>query len=331
MQLFSQFNELNAPTGINPDDSLYAVLPIANQDGYFIGKDNDNLACLLISTIDSLVANHPPIRLENLDVQFGLPCSMEMQAEKLEGMFTILRCRSQEQEILTSFFSVCQSIIRMLGENPSQDNIAKAVNKFVRIFSKLLEPQNRTVNGLFGELFLISISSDPIFALDVWRSEDNARFDFSYEEVYLEVKTTAGRKRSHKFTYDQCNPPDNSSAIVASMFVEQSTGGTSLRDLFDEVEAIAYSNPNLVIKLHEVISDTLGKTFNDAMKIAFDVHQTKTSLKFYDLREIPAIRHTLTNELSEVSFRSSLSEESYLSLAELSSKFPKFSPLLPIA
>ena len=331
MLLFSQFHELNAPTGVNPDDPLYAVLPIANQNGYFIGKDNDNLACLLISTIDSLVASHPPIRLENLDVQFGLPCSMELQAEKQEGMFTILRCRSQEREILASFFSVCQSIIRMLGENPSQDNIARAVDRFVKIFTKLLEPQNRTVNGLFGELFLISISSDPIFALDVWRSEDNARFDFSYEEVYLEVKTTAGRKRSHKFTYDQCNPPDNSSAIVASMFVEQSTGGTSLRDLFDEVELITYSNPNLVIKLHEGVNDTLGRTFNDAMKMAFDIHLAKTSLKFYDLREIPAIRHTLPTELSDVSFRSNLSEENHLSLAELSSKFSKFSPLLPAA
>ena len=329
MQLFDQFNELIAPSGVNPDDPLYAVLPVANQNGYFIGKDNDSLACLLISTIDSLTVNHPPIRLENLDVQFGLPCSMELPAEKQEGMFTILRCRSKEQEILVSFFSVCQSIIRMLGENPSQDNIASAVDRFVLIFSKLLKPQNRTVNGLFGELFLISISSDPILTLDMWRSEDNARFDFSHNEIYLEVKTTAGRKRSHKFTYDQCNPPEGSIAIVASMFIERSTGGTSLRDIFDAVEEVVSSNPNLVIKLHEVVSDTLGRTFNDAMKIAFDINLAKTSLKFYDLREIPAIRHTLPNELSDVSFRSSLFEENHLSLTELSSKFPKFSPLLP--
>lgn len=329
MPLFSQFNELSAPIGVNPDDPLYSVMPIDDLDGYFIGKDNNSLACLLISTIDSLAPDHQPIRLENLDVQFGLPCVMEQQAEKQEGMFTILRCRSKEQEILASFFSVCQSIIQVLGENPSQDNIARAVDRFVQIFSKLLEPQNRTVNGLFGELFLISISSDPILALDVWRSEENARFDFSHNEIYLEVKTTAGRKRSHKFTYDQCNPPEGSIAIVASMFIEQSTGGTSLRDIFDAVEEVVSSNPNLVIKLHEVVSDTLGRTFNDAMKMAFDIHLAKTSLKFYDLREIPAIRHILPNELSDVSFRSSLSEENHLSLTELSSKFPKFSPLLP--
>ena len=165
--------------------------------------------------------------------------------------------------------------------------------------------------------------------MKAWRVNDNARFDFSLEGVYLEVKTTADRKRAHKFTYDQCNPPENSIAIVASMFVEQSNGGIKLQAIVDKIIESISSDPDLVLKLYEVINDTLGKTLKDALNISYDVTLPRFSLKFYDLKKIPAIRDSLPNELSDLSFRSNLSAFEDISIAELSDISPKMSLLLP--
>lgn len=331
MQLDNLLNKLTTPYVGSSSESLYEVLPIPGNSRYLIGKDKDSSACLLISTDGDTLIERTPIRLENLDVLFDLPCNMNLPSQTREGKFTILKCRSNEPEIVNSFLSVCQGILKVLGKEPSQDDIAKGIDRFVRIFSKLLLPPSRTVNGLIGELFVISICSDPVSALLAWRRENSARFDFSLEGTYLEVKTTTSRKRSHKFTYDQCNPPEGSLAIVASMFVEQSTGGTTLRKIFDNILESVSSNSDLILKLHEVVNDTLGKTLKDGMDTCFDIALMKSSLKFYDLRQIPAIRESLSSELSDVSFRSNLSAINDISIAELSDISPRISLLLPEA
>lgn len=329
MQLNDLLNSLTAPSVAKTAEPLYAVLPIPTHEGYFIGKDSNSCVCLLISTSDTILERQSPIRLENLDVIFNLPCNINLPEQKLEGQFTILRCKSNEPEIIQCFLSICQTIFILLGEYPNQEDIDVVVDRFVKIFRKLILPARRTVNGLFGELFIISICSDPLLAVKAWRVSDNARFDFSLEGVYLEVKTTVDRKRTHKFTYDQCNPPENSIAIAASMFVEQSTGGIKLQAIVDKIIESISSDPDLILKLYEVINDTLGKTLNDALNIGFDITLPRSSLKFYDLKKIPAIRDSLPNELSDVTFRSKLSESNNISIAELSKISPKVSPLLP--
>ena len=83
----------------------------------------------------------------------------------------------------------------------------------------------------------------------------------------MDVKTTNGRIRAHSFSYEQCNPPPGTIAVAASLFVERAAGGVSLRELVLEVERLAGSSTELVLKLHDIVTGTLGNALPEALGI----------------------------------------------------------------
>ncbi len=75
------FEAVAPPVGDNPDKPIYAVMPIRGYENYFIGKDREGHACLLIATSEQSGRLGSPIRLENLDVQFELRCHLKRSNE----------------------------------------------------------------------------------------------------------------------------------------------------------------------------------------------------------------------------------------------------------
>src|SRR6185369_1392668 len=110
------FEAIAPPEGDNPDKPIYAVMPVPGYESYFIGKDRESHACLLVVTSDQSGHLQSPIRLENLDVQFELRCHLRRKNEvERVGTFTVIRCRSLDQETVRYFLSVCDTIIGMVG------------------------------------------------------------------------------------------------------------------------------------------------------------------------------------------------------------------------
>jgi len=329
-RLEGMFEAVAPPVGENVDKPIYAVLPIGGYESYFIGKDREGRACLLIATSDQAGRLASPIRLENLDVQFELRCHLRRgkESERL-GVFTVIRCRSLDEEIVRYFLSVCHTIVGIMGDKPKQRQVASTLHRLAEIFQRMQKPASRPVNGLFGELYLIWRSVSPPRAIRVWRVDEAARFDFADGNVRMDVKTTTGRLRSHTFSFEQCSPPPGTVAVVGSLFVEQSPGGITLRSLIEEIEVSIAAYPDLVLKLHEVTTATLGASMGEALATAFDSKLAESSLRFYSLREIPAIRGPLPHGVSDVHFRSDLSTLPALSAGTLISQEPAFESLLP--
>lgn len=324
------FEAIAVPPGDNPDKPLYAVVPVPDYESYFVGKDRESHACLLVATADRAGRHQPPIRLESLDVQFELRCQLRKDREpEREGTFTVIRCRSLDRETIRYFLSVCETVLRMIGDRPAQRTVASAVHRLATIFQKLQKPPVRSVNGLFGELYLIWRSGNPVRTLTAWRMDETARFDFSDGDVRLDVKATGGRVRTHTFSYEQCNPPLNTIAIVASLFVERAPGGIVLQFLIDEIESRVVAHIDLVFKLHEVVAATLGASLNDALTMSFDAKLADSSLRFFSLHDVPAIRGPLSAGISDVHFRSDLSALQALSVESLIDQDPVFWDLLP--
>ena len=323
------FETIAAPAGDDTSTPLYAVLPIPGYQSYFVGKDRDSYACLLITTAD-YSRRQPPIRLENLDVQFGLLCHIKKAHEpNQEERFTVIRCRSRDHETVRYFLFICNAVLRIVGDRPAQRAVASAVHRLAAIFQKTQKPPARTVNGLFGELYLISRSTDPIRALTAWRTDETARFDFVEGDVRIDAKATTGRVRVHSFSYEQCNSPPDTLSIVASMFVERVSKGITLRTLIDDIIAVVASDMDLALKLHEVTAVTLGTSIKEAMELAFDITLTDTSLRFFNLADVPSVRGPLPAGVSDVRFRSDLSALEDLSVQALIDLDPIFRDLLP--
>jgi hypothetical protein len=198
-------------------------------------------------------------------------------------------------------------VLRLAGPNPTATELATIVERLAALFRRLERPATKPLNGLFGELFVIWRSSDPAYALAAWRTDAEARFDFSVGDVRLDVKTASGRMRTHICSYDQCNPPDGTIALAASLFAERAPGGLSLGTLVDEIEDLAGDDPALALKLREVTAGTLGTSLNESLQATFDIALADSSLELYDLRSVPALRDPLAIGVSDVHFRSDFS------------------------
>ncbi len=324
------FDAITPPLGDQPGKPIYAAMPIPSYDSYLIGKDQISNACLLVLTTDYTEVYSPPIRLESLDVQFQSHCELFRNEELYrQDTFTVIRCLSHDRDTILYFLSICETILHVIGDKPTQPEIAKAVHCLTTIFHDIQKSPTRSVNGLFGELYLLRRSSNPAKLLTAWRLDDSARFDFSYEIARLDVKTSVGRARTHVLTYDQCNPPLNTIAIAASLFVERIPSGTTLRTLIDEIEKLVEARSDLVFKLHEVVATTLGANLASALAIGFDTQLAESSLRFFNLLDVPGIRGTLPAYVSDVHFRSDFSGIDANSIQSLINCDPVFSDLLP--
>lgn len=320
------FEGLPVPSADRP---MYSVARIPGYPTYFMGKDNGANACLLIAPPDRESRRHAPIRLESLEVAFEVPSVIKQAGKVIEGTFTVLRCRSNDAEIVRYFLSIGEALLRILGPNPTRVAISEAVSKFAHIFQRMQSPAARSVNGLFGELFLIRQCRNPFQALAAWRLQDTSRFDFNTGSVRLDVKTASGRQRIHTFSYDQCNPPSGTTAIAASFFVEQAAGGISLQEIVREVEGLVATNTELVLKLHDTVAETLGRSLREALSIRFDQRLSASSLQFFDLRSVPAIRSEPPPGVSDIHFRSDLSSTPQADLRALLEREPSLANFLP--
>jgi hypothetical protein len=165
--------------------------------------------------------------------------------------------------------------------------------------------------------------------LSAWRPKDSSRFDFSTGDIRLDVKTASGRARAHTFSHDQCNPPPGTVAFVASLFVERSASGLSLQELVRGIEALAGNDSDLVMKLHEIVAETLGNALQEALNTQFDAKLAASSLHFFDLRAIPAIRGDPPPAVSDIHFRSDLSGMPIISTEVLAEREPTLRDFLP--
>lgn len=326
------FGSITAPS-VRDDikHSVYSAVPISDGSEYFVGKDQHGNACFLVLTTHSDETPISPIRLEALEVQFQTHCRIQKPDGSCSlGPMTVLRCVSAEIEVVQYFLLVCDTLVRTVGSRPQSRMISTFVYRLASIFERLRRPGSRLVNGLFGELYVIASSTAPVEVLDCWRIDASARFDFVIGDLRMDVKTSSGRVRAHPFSFDQCNPPSGSTGIVASMFVERVAHGLTLASLIDRIERHLGGSTELAWKLHEVVAETLGASLSAAMGCHFDEQVTRSSLRFYDVSGIPAIRGAVPSGVSNIKFESNLSGSAAIEGTKSSNLYQVLGDLWPL-
>lgn len=329
-QLFELHQSIVIPNPCDPSHPQFAVLPLPNNGGVFVGKDENGFACLLVQTTGAPRNHHPPIRLKNLDVRFSIFCYVDYCKSGWEKKkFTVIRCLRPDRETIHYFFSICETLVGIIGVNPNQNELASAVNQLAAIFRKLDKMPTGKVIGILGELLIIWQSSDPIQTISSWRVQDSARYDFSDGNFHLEVKAAAGSTRKHNFSYDQCNPQAGTLVLVASLFTERSPKGVTLAGLIVQIEERLNGDSDSLFKLHDTIATTLGSALPEALGFVFDLERSISSVRFFNVLDIPALREPLPFGIYQVRFTSDLSIPPPAPIKELSRDFPSIWNFLP--
>ncbi|MBN67297.1 MAG: hypothetical protein CMM94_07020 [Rickettsiales bacterium] len=201
------------------DGSRYHVTPIPGLDAHYLGRTGDGAPCLLISSKDGGMKS--PLRLAGIEAYFSLQCNIALEdgAEKVETL-TVITCTAKEPSLQAYFTYICEVLLKIVGPTPTLQQVADAVWRLVELFQKLARPLSKPIVGLWGELYAIHRSRNPRLALQAWRSEVDDRFDFSMDKLRFEVKSTSTRTRAHEFSFEQCNPPDETTGVLVSLTVE---------------------------------------------------------------------------------------------------------------
>jgi len=139
------------------------------------------------------------------------------------------------------------------------------------------------------------------------------RIDFVDGRERLEVKSSSHRQRIHCFSLEQLIPPTGARLVIASLFVESVGGGLSLRDLSDEIRGLLAADCDLLARFDAVFYATLGAGWSEAMDERFDMELAIDSLCFFDAADIPRVVGPIPPSVTDIRFRSNLSQSTPLS------------------
>ena len=239
---------------------------------------------------------------------FSALCKIQIDEDSnREETFTFIRCKSTDGATEHYFLHLMNVFLAAVGPSPSTNRVAEGVLLIAGMFQKIASPPKNTVIGLIGELVAIKMARSRLAAICAWRQDPDERYDFAVGQLRVDAKATTTRSRKHLFSHSQTDIPVDCVGVVASSFVELIPGGTQLCDYLGEIERDLNGNFDALFKLQTVVVNTLGRDLPIALTARFDRERAHSSLAFFDLNAIPAIRGPLPPGVSEVKFSSDLS------------------------
>lgn len=308
IDLVTLFNSFQPPEGMPEQKARFSAQPILGYERYWLAKDVQETPSLLISVMDSFDKERPiPIKLEHLTVQYDMDCRISRSNGSYEeGRFTVIRCTGLDKALHTYFLRSIGAIVVSLGTTPSRLDVVYAIKNLTILFRAMAEKPRKSLQGLWAELFLIARVHDIATMVNAWHIAPEDRYDFSYGNQRIEVKSNSARIRQHHFSLEQLSPPINTTLLIASIFVEYAGSGTSIFELAEQIRTRISNNPDLLLHVDQIISLTLGENWRDALEIRFDVELAESSLSFYEVSAIPSVGRDLPLGVSDVHFKSDL-------------------------
>lgn len=305
-ELATLFAALAMPTGASSTDGLYSGSSIPGTH-HHLAKDSRGRPVVLL-TAQQTETRPASLQLQNLQVEHGIRCRIaQASGNTVESQFTVAQCRTDDVLLQRCFLELFDAIFAELPNPPSQREVAQAIDRMAALFLAIDLPPQRAAQGLWGELLLIVRAADPQLMAESWHNEASERYDFASATQRLEVKTSANRTRQHHFSHEQVHPTQGLQCVVASMFLEKSSAGVSLGELWDQVRDVLSGQPEVRIHIDEICLSALGSSWQQARSLAFDERLAMTSLAFYDVRDIPRLPREFADGITEVRFRSDLS------------------------
>ncbi len=291
-------------------------------------KNSGQQPVILIKTVRTGI--HSKKILRNLEIDFSQNYKIEtIQDQVFQGVYTSITLRSNDDAMMRVFFQVMESFLKNLVIPIKDDDLEIKLNKLIEIFQNLQIDTGGTPQGLWAELFLISLSKNISQSVEYWHQDENTAslYDFSKGNYHVEVKSTLSKFRKHGFSLDQSHPNKSFTVVIASFLLEKDDQGTSIDDLMKKIKAsLKKSKPELLIKFDDICIKTLGNKFKDSIHRAFNEKYAEEELLFFDIEDIPNIDELYLFEsgISKVKFTSDLGFASPVKKAEYKKKSQLF-------
>ena len=230
---------------------------------------------------------HPSLQLRYLAAEFQLTCRLHSDGVEVDDVFALVTCRAEEQELHELFIRSFDAARIQLADNAQTEQINRTVQNLASLFRAFTKPSQRSITGLWAELFTIARSGVVSDAMKMWRADSFDRFDFSTRDRVIEIKATTGQLRSHEFNLEQLSIPTNGNGFVVSILLQSVSGGTSVLELISTIEASIMSEPKMREKLWMNVISDLGSDFSASLDRRFDVSHADCNLKIFQMGDMP--------------------------------------------
>jgi hypothetical protein len=299
-ELLNAFEALPASRDSSAGLSAFHTLPVLSQGPVLIAKTALGEACMLVRTTASLATLPPPLRLENLTVQHGIDGRVYIGSSVAAGTFSLVVLRNSEHSLVEMFVRFSVAFAHQIPADPTAADVSSHIQKLVSLLQHLRKPSTKTIQGLWSELFLIATRDNPERWVNGWHVDPMGLHDFMFEDIRVEVKSSAAQVRTHRFSHNQLSTPSGTSLFVASVLMERSAQGVSVFDLAEKAHALL--SPNASLLLDSTIISTLGLDYLKAADIKFDLSCASDSLLFFPLDAVPRLSADTPDRVTDVSY-----------------------------
>lgn len=301
--LFQEFISLGFPSKAS---NTYIAKPLSSNMSLRVAIDPSGAPALLINTSkDGHSAEGETIAYKHIKFSANCFCRIQTGTTITESNIALISCTAEDPFLREYFLRSLSGIVSTISQCPSQKETLAMVEKLLELYRLLSQPARNSIQGLWGELFLICTSTDPESAVRAWHTVPNALFDFRDEDSAIEVKTAQGDQRCHHFSIHQLNPAHEIKLSIASLLIKEACDGSTIYDLVSLISERNIS-PESYSKLSSMILATLGRDWMEQKRQRYNIDSASKSLKFFQYHSIPQIGLPLPDGVSDVSFLSNL-------------------------
>ena len=319
MSLINIFSKLYSENKASGNFFTVESIPYLENHKLGITKDNRPIFFVQCETDDSIKAID--LNLELIKVQYNRKCKLiQLDSTEIDDCYTLIELKSEVFDLQSYFIEVINLLIKNIGISPTFKILKQEVEKVTKLFSILSKPGIKSIQGIWGELLIISESNDPDYLIKAWHVNSKDKFDFNDGEDKIEVKTTSKENRIHIFSYDQLTPNQNSKLIITSIKTIQTGIGINIPELVDIIKSKGISTDSLY-KMQILIGETLGKDIEKINEIKFDYRQAVDSIRYFESIKIPIIdSKNIPEEISNLKFDCNLENCEYIEVLNYISK-----------
>ena len=304
----------NLVNGLATNDESLHVEGIPGFEWARLGVKQDSVLLLLPPSINSQGPDHD---LEHIRIspneEFNIRESQGLRVETV----AVISTKSRDGWLVETFLELVAMLFDS-GVSSDPESVSKLIQDLVSLFRALTQPNQKSTQGLWGELFLINQATDVELAVSAWHTTPNDRYDFALSHERVEVKTTTG-PRIHMFSHSQLVPISGLRVMIASLILNPSADGQCCADLVAQVIPKLLTDETRRSFIHQV-ARTLGDNWNSQGGFRYDFDQAAQSLRFFDAVNVPKIMQPIPPNVHGVKYQSDLQVVAEMALSDFDSR-----------
>lgn len=293
-------------------DSQYMLFETDNPSVYY-GRTQDGL---LVFALDSQNKNLPRFlqQTNSLSFCFNEKGVFLIDGVKEERIIHLLVCKDKDA-IKEDAFIRLTNAFSMSKQPDDPYYVAKLFAALSSLFDKQHVVSEMELQGLYCELFTILFFQER--GCDIsrsWQSRDRMKYDFAIgDQKKLEVKSTIKPIRIHHFKHSQLMSITYDIRIV-SIMLQKSDAGLSLKDVITSIRDLYQTNYELMLHIDSLVS---GIDDAELDQLKYDEAYLRSSIAFYDAREIPHFNELTPEGVFNPEYDSCLSNVEKMEIGEI--------------